>query len=151
MKKNYSLELFVTFTIMSHSNGVLATDWQWIEGSQKLFDSVSIERLKSGNVRAWQKYSLPRQITENLDADLRRIGTRVNYQDYVYSVALWEFDCKTKRHGVVSVADYSSNGMVINSFDIDPPSLERVIPDSDGDIVFKTVCNAASRDKKQWQ
>lgn len=131
MKRNYALNLFVTVAIVAHSNGVLATDWQWIEGSQKFFDSASIERLKSGNVRAWQKYSLPREITEKMDADLRRIGTIVNYQNYAYSVALWEFDCKTKRHGVVNFADYSSDGMVINSSERDAPTLTRVIPDSD--------------------
>ena len=151
MKRNYALKLFVTIAVVAHSNGVLATDWQWIEGTQILFDAASIERLKSGNVRAWEKYSLPREIAETIEADLRKIGTIVNYQNYSYSVALWELDCKTKRSGVVSGADYSSDGMVINSFEIDAPRLTRVIPDSDKEIVFKTVCNAASRDKKQRQ
>lgn len=137
--------LRITFLSILSLNSALvfAADWTTIEDSGTLYDKKSIERLTNGNIRVWQKYILALNVREKLQSDLLDGGTKLNYQDYKFSVSLWEYDCKGKRFAVVNGNDYSTDGQVINSFEISQPKFNRLIPESNGEIVFQSICSVS--------
>ena len=115
--------------------------WTALEGIGVSINERSIERQQNGNIRVWQKEKLLPKVVTKLEADLRAIGNMVDYSDYDYSIKLWEYDCTRKRLGPVAGADYSSIGEVINSFELEKPSMTATLPESIGDFTMNKVCS----------
>jgi hypothetical protein len=118
-----------------------AADWRSIPGSSTKMDVQTLELNANGSRRVWQKYTLDQPIIEKLSADLQRIGQPVNFDDYAHSVALWEYDCKGRRLSNLEGTNHASDGRVINSWEPKTPPVQRVRPDSDGEVTFNFICN----------
>ena len=123
---------------LPHPNALGARVWTPI-GAGSAVDQQSIQRRSDGLIQAWQRDWLLPNVRKQLEADLRKIGTIVDYSDYGYSIKLWVYDCRNKRLAVVAGADYSTTGEVINFFDVEP-ALTSILPDSGGEVTSKYVC-----------
>lgn len=126
--------------ISTTSDAIAITSWTPIDGGNALANEASIERQSNGNVRVWLKDLMLPNVRRTLQRDLLADGVKVDYSDYEYSISRWEYDCTRKRHATVSGADYSSTGEVINSFDIDKPEFQSVIPESWGEQRMNFIC-----------
>ena len=126
-----------------------AADFENIVGTRKLIDMNNIEIQADGLRRVWQKYTLNTEIIDKLEANLRLNGKVVNYSKYSHTIASWEYDCKGKQFRVIAGADYSSDGEVINSFQLKGAVMQLAIPDSDGEVTLTAVCAMKPKKRKQ--
>lgn len=83
-----------------------AQDWRPVPDSIYLFDASTIRRMSPTMIRVWNKYVL---IEESLQY-MRKKGLADQYEDYAYSVALSQIDCRTLTHGFVNITNYNSRG-----------------------------------------
>lgn len=140
MKKTLTLASFAISIFVHEIHAAPSVTWTALDGVDVSINERSIERQQNGNVRVWQKEKLLPRVVTKLEADLRAIGNAVDFSDYEYSIKLWEYDCTRKRLEAVSGADYASNGEVINSFELEKPSMTAALPESVGDFTLSVVC-----------
>ena len=133
--KNIQFFAFLTLTtILFQVHAAPSVTWTALEGVEISINERSIERQQNGSIRVWQKERLLPRVITKLEADLRAIGNTSDVSDYEYSIQLWEYDYARKRLGAVAGAHYLSAGEVINSFELEKPSMSAALPDSIGDF-----------------
>ena len=149
MTKTVILTSFTLSLLAVDIHAAPSETWTALQGVDVSINEKSIERQQNGNVRVWQREKLLPKVVTKLELDLKAIGHAVDFSDYEYSIKLWEYDCTRKRLGTVSGADYSIAGEVINSFELEKPSMTAAIPDSVGEFTLSVVCsNMRSKRRK---
>ncbi len=125
-----------------------ATEWVPIEGTDRYFDRSRIRTESNGNILIWQKTVLKDYLVRKLEADLRRMGNSIDYTGYSYSIELWEINCKQQTHGIRSIINYTEDGRIIDSFDMENVHLRPVPPESEGEAAFRAACAHMAKKNK---
>ena len=85
------------------------------------------------DLTSFRKKEIELKTSHNLSID--------GYDKFLYSMDLYQFDCKSKKYKVVEVVDYDSNGKVLAREKTTESKWIDVIPESISDKLFKVVCN----------
>ena len=109
-------------------------------GRSFLYDRTSIQKKPNGNYLSWFR------LEESKDSKIENLkksgleSSTSKYDNYSHELVLWEFNCSNMSIGYVSYVDYDTEGNIIDSYSSDVVKLEPFVPESYGDIAYKTIC-----------
>jgi tetratricopeptide (TPR) repeat protein len=104
------------------------------------YDRTSIQKKPNGNYLSWFR------LEESKDSKIENLkksgleSSTSKYDNYSHELVLWEFNCSNMSIGYVSYVDYDTEGNIIDSYSSDVVKLEPFVPESYGDIAYKTIC-----------
>lgn len=125
-------KILITVILLSTTSIASAASWNRVSESDERTFYLNTDSLKrNGNiVSAWTR--------SVIHTDLTKDGMSVGD----YTQLRYIFNCKENTVTSDFYIEYKASGKVINSESIQFPKYAPIIPDSIGEAVFETVCNA---------
>jgi len=152
----FSRLCIVLFTCMimlpCYAKDVNGSDWKFYfrgaDGTSFHYDANSINVLPANVIRVWIK-----GISETEEDRLRYIlNQKRQFPDFpnnwFFSIALYEINCKNKTFTGIEVLDYDMNNEFISAETVKNPTPVNISPDSMTDVLQKLVCSKMSSKKK---
>lgn len=122
----FFISMFVSLYI---SKDVISADWTFVGKAKNngswYYDAESISFLPNNIIQVWAKH-IPNE------AATRR---------YVYSLTLWEVNCKDNTLNILAVMAYNDKDEAIYSEKAPKPNPDYIVPASIGYVMQKTVCS----------
>lgn len=139
----FFLAILFFFIAVHHTQ---AAEWIFCESSNSghlYYDKASIKKIGDfAQVRTMAILNDDGKI--ELYYALRKIGKAPRNSDILsYSITLEEFDCVNKKFKLSSMTIYNEKGSTVHSSLIKNDEWDVIIPETNGDILWKIVCGGS--------
>lgn len=106
------------------------------------YDENGMDHSNKNVIRVWAKSAVKGRtgIDEKIKLLKKFGGQTKGYEDYSYTVNLFELDCKSKKQRVISVKDYDSQGNTLETATMENSPWDYVPPGTIAESLFKAVC-----------
>lgn len=105
------------------------------------YDKTRIKKMTNNHVMIWSRDEADNPNHIKMVAEERGYyGNK--YDNYSYSLTLYEIDCQHAKLATANNIDYDKSGYVIDSTKANDLKFETIIPDSIGDSLYKKICKA---------
>jgi len=110
----------------------------WEKEDFRLFyDKRTLRRSSSGIVKVWVKsFESPEKVVQNKKADRQKFA---GYENYSYTLALFQFDCRQKTFQELDFSDYDQHQKIM-AYGLGPDKKFSVKPGTVGEILYQEVC-----------
>ena len=138
MRKRYMVVLAVIGILFLCYVEGWGADWKIFslsDAGTAYYDAENIIRPSKGVVRVWQKTVYNEKSVINA---VEKWGDK--YKTFSYSITLWELYCAEKKERLLSSTHYSTDGGVLFSATDQESKWNFIVPDSEGELLYKAVC-----------
>lgn len=120
-------------------------DWKFLSESNTnrwYYDTKSITPSNKNLVKVWAKGVTKDQkgIDEKIKLLKKFGGETMGYENYSYTLNLFEIDCENKKHRILSVKDYDKKGNGLQTVTIENNPWDYIAPGTIIDNLFKEIC-----------
>jgi hypothetical protein len=146
----FSFCLVVAFFIGLYYKGVQNQNKdEWIsvwnsENESVYYNPSKIIHTQNGNVKMWIKLTGESERDRAIKMGAEHGISAEKYNNWVFDEALAEFDCENKNMRFLDYLSYDADGKIIYEEDHTTDSFFPVVPDSNGEKLYKLACENQS-------
>ena len=138
-----SLVLFLLLSVNPGAGSDI--DWKFFSESNTnrwYYDTKSVTPSNKNLIKVWAKGLTKDQkgIDEKIKLLKKFGGETMGYENYSYTLNLFEIDCENKKNRILSVKDYDKKGNGLQTVTIENYSWDYVAPGTIIDNLFKEIC-----------
>ena len=137
----FLIGMFVT------GNQVAGADFDWKSFSESntnhwYYDTKSVTSSNKSLVKVWAKGVTKDQkgIDEKIKLLKKFGGETMGYENYSYTLNLFEIDCANKKHRIISVKDYDKKGNGLQTVTIENYPWDFMAPGTIIDNLSREIC-----------
>jgi len=147
MRRYSVLTLSLVLLILISVNPAAGADIDWKFFSESntnrwYYDTKSVTPSNKNLIKVWAKGLTKDQkgIDEKIKLLKKFGGETMGYENYSYTLNLFEIDCENKKNRILSVKDYDKKGNGLQTVTIENYSWDYVAPGTIIDNLFKEIC-----------
>ena len=138
-----SLVLFLLLSVNPGAGSDI--DWKFFSESNTnrwYYDTKSVTPSNKNLIKVWAKGLTKDQkgIDEKIKLLKKFGGETMGYENYSYTLNLFELDCENKKNRILSVKDYDKKGNGLQTVTIENYSWDYIAPGTIIDNLFKEIC-----------
>ena len=147
MRRYSVLTLSLVLLILISVNPAAGADIDWKFFSESntnrwYYDTKSVTPSNKNLIKVWAKGLTKDQkgIDEKIKLLKKFGGETMGYENYSYTLNLFELDCENKKNRILSVKDYDKKGNGLQTVTIENYSWDYIAPGTIIDNLFKEIC-----------
>jgi hypothetical protein len=128
---------------------VYGADWKLLTTISErtyFYDAKSVTRPSKDFVRVWSKVAFTEEGVKQWVKESKREllyekkGWPKNLEKFDHMLILYEYNCPDRMFRVLTINEFSKDGLVIESFNYDKPNLSFIMPGTVEEFLYNAVC-----------